>query len=65
MHWEAGIGPGVWTFDTGLIGVWGPHSKRSKSAIVVRLRENRGEIFRFLERSVDFVNERASCRMNG
>lgn len=59
MHWEAGIGLGVWTFDTGLISVWGPHSKRSKAAIVVRFGENRGEIFGFLEHSVDFVNERA------
>lgn len=49
MHWEAGIGPGVWAFDTGLIGVWGPRSERSKTAIVVRFEKNRGEIFGSLE----------------
>lgn len=45
MHWELGIGLGVWTFNTGLISVQGPRSKRSKTPIVVRFGENRGEIF--------------------
>lgn len=63
MHCKAGIGPGVWTFDTGLIGVWGPRSKRSKTAIVVRFGENRGEIFESLEQHSGF-SERATDTEN-
>lgn len=59
MPCKAGIGPGVWTFDTGLISVWGPRSKRSKTAIVVRFGENRGEILGSLEQHSGF-SERAT-----
>lgn len=65
MPCKAGIGPGVWTFDTGLIGVCqclergGPRSKRSKTAIVVRFGENSGEIFGSLEQHSGF-SERAT-----
>lgn len=59
MHWEAGIGPGVWTFNTELISIWGHCSECSKNAIVVRfMGEKRGKIFGLLEHSVDFMAER-------
>ena len=60
---------GVWTFDTGLISVWGPRSERSKARhcceIWGRTEERFSGVLRALSGFGDGERERERWRMNG
>lgn len=58
MHWDAGTGPFVCTFDTELISIRPLVLSVQRPPLLWDSVQNRGEMFRFSEHSLDFMKPR-------